>query len=186
MASEGITEELVSVTGNEASISKVEKPLTPEEIWQMLDPESKMIACLLATYGISVTVPFLEAEAGPYLKQKFEKKTKLNKEESAQIITKALESDLIKLIGFGVVDWATPRKTDEHYVDQGLKNQKKIESSVQNPSYSQEVRALEFQVAKKSLENRDPNEPGYNNRFVFISNQFKQLALQHSKLIKLS
>lgn len=185
MASEGITEELVSVLGDESAISKAEKPLTPEEIWQMLDSESKIISCLLATYGISVTVPFLEAKVGPYLKKKLENGTNLNEEESSKIITKTVEADLIKLIGYGVVDWSTPRKTDQDLVEKGLKNFKKTEDSGKRISYNQEARILEFQVAKKSLENRDPNEPGYNSQFVFINKQFKQLALQHSRFIKL-
>jgi hypothetical protein len=186
MASEGVTEELVPILGDESAISKAEKPLTPEEIWQMLDSESKIISCLLATYGISVTVPFLEAEVGPYLKKKFENDPNLSEEESSKIISKTVEADLAKLIGFGVVDWSTPRKTDQELVKKGLKNFKTTEDLGKRLSYNQEARSLEFQVAKKSLENRDPNEPGYNSQFVFINKQFKQLALQYSKLIQLS
>ncbi len=183
MASEGVTEELVPILGDESAISKAEKPFTPEEIWQMLDSESKIISCLLATYGISVTVPFLEAEVGPYLKKKFENDANLSEEESTKIISKTVEADLAKLIGYGVVDWSTPRKTDQDHME---KNFKPTEDLGKRLSYSQEARSLEFQVAKKSLENRDPNEPGYNSQYVFINKQFKQLALQHSKLIKLS
>jgi hypothetical protein len=186
MAAEELIEDLTKQSDPVEGTQKIEKALSPEEIWQRLDSESKMIACLIAIYGISLTVPFLTKEAGLYLRQKYEKSARAKNEDLDKLIEKIVENDLVKLIGTGVVNWTTPQKNDQELVERGkggLHSSKKPVQS-ENSSYSRESRQLEFQVAKKSLENREPNERGYNERFIFINREFKQLALAHSKNIK--
>lgn len=186
MASEELLEDLTKQSDLADKTPKIEKALSPEEIWQRLDPESKMIACLVAIYGISLTVPFLTKEAGIYLRQKYEKSARTKNEDLGKLIEKVVENDLIKLIGTGVVDWTTRRKTDQSLIEKdegGLHSPEKPAQS-RDASYGREARQLEFQVAKKSLENREQNEPGYDEKFIFINKQFRQLALAHSKNLK--